>query len=194
MRSMRFVGIDPATKTGFVALDEHGNLLKALDIKGDGPNAQGGITVNQLVSLENKLYSLLLPGDEIVIEDAAPGTQKGITTGMIHGGLRTMVARKGLSFNVVSPLSVKKFVGVSGWTGEVGSKRRLKDKEQKAAIEAAVLEHWGYSHKSDNVVDAYVIARIAWNVYRCREFLPLVDVNPYQIEVVQSVLAEKVTK
>lgn len=191
VRDLRFIGIDPATRTGFVALNERGDPVVELDLKGTGRAEKGGITIEQLVSLENQLYKLLQPGDEIVIEQAAAGTQKGITTGMIHGGLRSMIHRKGLAYNEVNPLSTKKYVGVTGWTGEAGSKRRLKDKEKKEAVAAAVFEHFGYTHKSDNVVDAYIIARIAWNLYKCRELLPEVDRKPYQHEVVRGILDKR---
>ncbi|WEK53285.1 MAG: hypothetical protein P0Y55_11875 [Candidatus Cohnella colombiensis] len=190
---MRFVGIDPATVTGFVALDIHGNVLEELEVKGEGKSEKGGITTEKLVSLENNLYRLLNPGDEIVLEGAAMGTQKGITTGMIHGGLRTMVHRKGMTFNLLNPTSTKKYVGVTGWTGDKGSKRRLNDKEKKAAVRAAVLEHFGYTHKSHNVIDAYIIARVALNVYLYRELLPTLDNLPYQLEVIQGILEGKET-
>lgn len=185
LQMMRFVGIDPATTTGFVALDINANVLVAKDLKGNG---KGAMDVKQLVSLENLLFRHIQKYDEILIEDAAPGTQRGITTGMIHGGIRTMIHRKGLAFNVVSPNSVKKYVGVTGWKGEVGNKVRLKEKEKKAAMKAACIEHFGFTHKSDNVVDAYIIARIALNVYLHRELKPLLDTKPYQIEVVKSIL------
>lgn len=191
MRELRFLGIDPATRTGVVALDGAGNVVLEVELKGVGRTEKGGITIEQLVSLENQLFKLLLPGDEIVIEQAAAGTQKGITTGMIHGGLRSMIHRKGLAFNEVNPLSTKKYVGVTGWTGESGSKRRLKDKEKKEAVAAAVLEHFGYTHKSDNVVDAYIIARIAWNLYRRRELRQEMDRQPYQLEVVRGILDKR---
>lgn len=184
---MRFVGIDPATVTGFVALDIDGNVLVAKDLKGNG---KGAMDAKQLVSLENLLFRHIQKYDEILVEDAAPGTQRGITTGMIHGGIRTMIHRKGLTFNVVSPNSVKKYVGVTGWKGEIGSRVRLKDKEKKAAMEKACFEHFGFTHKSDNVVDAYIIARIALNVYLHRELKPLLDTKPYQKEVIQSILGE----
>lgn len=187
---MRFVGIDPATTTGFVALDEQGNVLEACSIKGEGPVQKGGITTEQLASLENQLYKLLQPEDEIVIEGPPFSTQRAFTTGMIHGGLRTMIFRKKLVFSVAAPDSVKKFVRVSGWIGEKGSKRRLKDAEKKTAVKDAVLEHFCWTHKSHDVVDAYIMARIAWNLYRCREFMLMVDTQPYQIEVVKDILGE----
>jgi crossover junction endodeoxyribonuclease RuvC len=186
--AMRFVGIDPATTTGVVALDIEGNVLLQTAIRGKGPKIPGGITTPQLVSLQNQLYQLLQPGDEILKEDAAPGTQKGITTGMIHGNLRTIIHRKGLGFNLIMPNAVKKYVAVTGWTGEPGSKRRLKDKEKKEAMAEAVKSHFGYTHPSNDVVDAYIIARISLNLYRMREYMPLLDTQPYQIEVIESIL------
>lgn len=185
---MRFVGIDPATKTGFVALDIDGKVLEQVELKGKGPAVKGGISVEQLVSLENQLFGLLIPGDEIMIEQPAMGTQKGVTTGMIHGGLRTMIHRKNLGFNEINPIWTKKYVSVTGWTGEVGNKRRLKDTEKKKAVADAAKEMFGYSHKSDNVTDAYIIARAAVNLYRMREYMPLLDTQPYQIEVTEAIL------
>lgn len=187
---MRFVGIDPATRTGFVALNESGEVLVEVELKGAGKNEPGGITIAQLVDLENQLYKLLQPGDEIMIEQAAAGTQKGITTGMIHGGLRGMIERKGLKYNEINPLHTKKYVGVTGWKGEVGSKVRLKDKEKKEAVKVAALDHFDYTHKSDNVIDAYIIARAAWQLHQLREYQPLVDLQSYQQEVIQAILAK----
>lgn len=185
---MRFVGVDPATKTGVVAIDIDGNVLLETELKGKGKSEKGGISIEQLVSLQNQLFVLLEPNDEVVIEDAAPGTQRGITTGMIHGGLRSMIHRKGLKFNKLMPASVKKYVGVTGWTGEVGNKRRLSGKEGKDAVMDSVYKHFGYKHKNDNIVDAYIMARIARNLYFMRELKPLIDVRPYQKEVVEAIL------
>ncbi|MCM3272584.1 hypothetical protein [Paenibacillus elgii] len=183
---IRFVGIDPATKTGFVALDEQGNVLIATELTGKSKE-----DIEKLVELENEVYRHLKNEDEIVIEGTPFDTQKAITAGMIHGGVRTMVVRKGLRFNQAAPNSVKKYVGVTGWVGEPGSKRRLKDKEKKEAMKEAVQQHFDFTHKSHNVIDAYVIARIAWNLYRERELLGMIDRMPYQLEVVRDILNPK---
>jgi crossover junction endodeoxyribonuclease RuvC len=185
---MRFLGIDPATKTGVVALNEKGEVVLEVELKGAGKAEKGGITIAQLVDLENQLYQVIQPGDETVIEQAAAGTQKGITTGMIHGGLRSIIHRKGLVYHEINPLQTKKYVGVTGWKGEAGSKVRLKDKEKKEAVSKAVLKMFGYQHKSDNVVDAYIIARAAWNLYLLREYKQLIDSHPFQIEIIQGIL------
>jgi crossover junction endodeoxyribonuclease RuvC len=190
----RFIGLDPASTTGFVALDEHGNVLEARSIRGEGKTVKGGITTEQLVSLENQVYRLLQPGDEIAIEGPPFATQRAFTAGMLHGGIRSMIERKKLAFNVIAPGTVKKYVGVTGWVGEKGSKRQLKDKEKKDAMKAAVWEHFGWTHKSHDVVDAYVIARIALNVYRYRELMVPLDVQDYQEQVVRDILGEGAAK
>ena len=188
---MRFVGIDPATNTGFVALDEDGNVMVAEVIRGKGAKAPGGITTEQLVSLENQLYKFLQPGDEIVKEDAAPGTQKALTTGKIHGGIETMIFRRGLVPNIVAPNAVKKFVAVTGFKDGPGRKVRMSQSEGKEAMKQAVFAHWGWTHKSHDVIDAYVLARIALSLYQCREFIPLLELQSYQVEVIESILQKR---
>ncbi len=53
---------------------------------------------------------------------------------------------------------------------------------------AAALKYFGYSHKSDNVVDAYIIARICLNIYLMRNHKPLLDNERIQREVVQDII------
>lgn len=192
--SIRFVGIDPATTTGICIIDLNGNVLVETDIRGNGEKEPGGITISQLVDLENQLLKLLRTGDEAAIESAAPGTDKPLSMGMIHGGLRSIVYRKNLFFMNVNPAHTKKYVGENGWIADKGKPRRMTPTENKAAMKAAVLEHFGYTHKSHNVVDAYVIARIARSIYLRRELLEAVDTRPYQIEVVRDILEGKAPK
>ncbi|KGE18450.1 hypothetical protein [Paenibacillus wynnii] len=185
---MRFVGIDPATQTGFVALDEDGRPLVEVELVGKGRKEKGGITTQQLVSLENQLYQLLKPGDIIAIEQPAMGTQSGVTTGMIHGGLRSMIYRKGLTYVDVNPQRTKKYVNEN--------RRLAEDDDKKAIIATAVLEHYNYSHSSHNVTDAYIIAKIAEAVQRVKNGQSLESYTPYQQDVIQAIIspAAKTTK
>ncbi|QJC52744.1 hypothetical protein HGI30_15020 [Paenibacillus albicereus] len=191
--AMRFVGVDPATKTGFVALDYDGSILEELELIGAGEKGKGReISMPQLVDLENQLYRLLKPGDEIVIEQAAAKTQKPLTTGALHGGLRSMIIRRQLRYNEINPIWTKQYVGVTGWTGETGNKRRLTGPEKKAEVKRASIQHFGYPvaglKRSDNIIDAYIIARAALNLYRMRELQPLLDTLPYQVDVTTKIL------
>ncbi|MNW41732.1 hypothetical protein D3C74_188810 [compost metagenome] len=186
---MRHVGIDPATNTGVVILDADGNPILETVIRGKGKNAPGGITQEQRVSLENQLFKLLQPEDQVMKEGIANGSQMLITTAKIHGGIESMITRKGLAFDEVAPLAVKKYVNVANWVGEPGKKVLLKGKAKKQAVAAAVLEHFGYRHLSDDVVDAYIIAKIGEAVYKVRNGKPLEDYPLlYQREVIWSIV------
>lgn len=115
---MRYVGIDPATTTGFVALDEEGNVLVEEDLRGTGKMVPGGISEEQLANLGHSLFNHQKPEDVAVMENAAPGTQRGIIMGMIHGVLRYMIHRRKIKPVFLMPNTVKKYVGVTGWITE----------------------------------------------------------------------------
>jgi len=178
---MRFVGIDPSTKTGFVALDEHGTILKAKELTGVGTKDP-----KRMVTLINEVVTHLQPEDIICIEGFPFSTQRAMFAGGLHHGIRNELFKRKLTYYEAAPNAVKKFVGVTGWTGEVGNKRRLKDKEKKKAVMAAVKEIYGFTSSSDNVVDAYIMARIALEIRTEKIMFRLLP--SYQAEVIQSIL------
>lgn len=178
---MRFVGIDPSTKTGLVALDEDGNVLKQKELKGIGKEDP-----KRIVTLTDELMDYMQPDDVRAIESPGLATQRAVQAGWIHGSMRNALYRRGFHYYDVAPSAVKKFVGVTGWTGEPGSKKRLKGKEKKDAVAEAVLKHYGFSHPSDNVVDAYIMAQIARGIwYTQSNYWRMHD---YQEEVIQTIL------
>lgn len=178
---MRFVGIDPSTKTGLVALDEDGNVLKQKELKGIGNEDP-----KRIVTLTDELMDYMQPDDVRVIESPGLATQRAVQAGWIHGSMRNALYRRSFHYYDVAPSAVKKFVGVTGWTGEKGSMKRLKGKEKKDAVAEAVLKHYGYSHPSDNVVDAYIMAQIARGIwYTQSNYWRMRD---YQEEVIQTIL------
>lgn len=152
----------------------------ATDVRGEGKRVPGGISTSMLVSLENKVYGLLKPGDIIAIEQPAMGTQTAVTAGMIHGGLRSMIYRKDLEFIDVNPQRTKGFVNRN---------QRVPSSEKKAFVAAGVLEHYGYEHKSDNVTDAYIIAKVAEAVYRVRNGGSLEGYTSYQQRIIQAIIS-----
>lgn len=182
---MRFIGIDPSTKTGFVALDERGNVIKAKELTGIG-----SVDPKRMTTLIYEIISHVYPDDFIVIEGFPYSTQRAMFAGGLHHGIRNELYKRKLPYYEVAPNAVKKFVAVTGWTGEPGNKRRLKDKEKKEAVKDAVIEHYGFTHSSDNIVDAYIMARIARELF--------LDLNgtkafgygrpSYQNEVIDSIL------
>ena len=179
---MRYVGIDPSTKTGLVALDEDGNVLKQKELKGIGKEDP-----KRIVTLAAEIMDYIQPNDYINIESPGFDTQRAVQAGWIHGTIRNELFKRGFSYTEVAPNAVKKFVNVTGWTGEKGSKKRLKGKEKKAAIADAVLKHYGFSHPSDNVVDAYIMAQIAKALKEYTDGKALL-LPQYQIEVIGTIL------
>jgi crossover junction endodeoxyribonuclease RuvC len=154
---MRFVGIDPSTKTGFVALDSFGNVLKAKELKGVGKEDP-----KRMATLITEIMDHVQKDDVVCIEGFGYASQQAIQLGGIGWGIRMALHQKGLKYYEVSPNSVKKFVNVSGWTGTKGKMERLTGTKKKRAVMEAVHQHFGFEHRSDNVVDAYILAQIAF--------------------------------
>jgi crossover junction endodeoxyribonuclease RuvC len=184
---MRFVGIDPSTKTGFVALDECGNVLRVKELTG-----VGDIDPRRMSTLIDEVITHIQPGDVICIEGFPYDTQRAMFAGGLHWGIRNELFKRKLKYFEVAPNAVKKFVNVSGWTGEKGSMTRLTGKAKKKAVMDAVILHYGFQSKSDNIVDAYILAQIAqelWIEVNHFRLLP-----SYQAEVVQSILCPEPKK
>lgn len=179
---MRFVGIDPSSKTGFVALNEHGEVLRAKELTGVSDEDP-----RRMVTLINEVVAHIKPGDFICIEGFPFDTQRAMFAGGLHHGIRNELFKRRLHYYEVAPNAVKKFVNVTGWTGEKGSKKRLTGPQKKKAVMAAVQEHFGFTHKSDNVVDAYVLAKIAANLFLVQETDSFSGMN-YQSEVIEAIL------
>ncbi|WP_258832850.1 hypothetical protein [Peribacillus frigoritolerans] len=184
---MRFVGIDPSTKTGFVAKDRDGMVLKAKELTG-----LGDVDPKRIVTLTDEIMAHILPGDVICIEGVPFDTQRAAQAGWIHGSIRNALFRKGFNYYEAAPNAVKKFVNVTGWMGEVGHKKRLKGKDKKLAVMRAVEEHFTFVHQSDNVVDAYILAEIAKDIWKVESgiecsfnsgYLP-----SYQAEVIDAII------
>lgn len=183
--SMRFVGIDPSTKTGFVALDLTGNVLRAKELTGIG-----SVDPKRMRTLIHEVKEHVQADDFICIEGFGFASQQAVQNGGIGWGIRMMLDSRGMKYYEPAPNQVKKFVAVSSWVGEIGNKRMLKDKEKKEAMKDAVKRIYGYEHSSHNVIDAYVLAQIARFLYIVQNSGVWQDMNipSYQAEVLQSIL------
>lgn len=181
-KKMRFIGIDPSTRTGFVALDQEGQVLRAKELTGVGSEDP-----RRMATLIDEIVAHVKPGDLICIEGFPFDTQRAMFAGGLHHGIRNELFKRKLSYHEVAPNAVKKFVNVTGWIGEKGSKERLTGTQKKRAVMKAVYEHYGFEHKSDNVVDAYILARIVLDIWRWKNENPFL--LSYQSEVVQTVIA-----
>jgi crossover junction endodeoxyribonuclease RuvC len=166
---MRFIGIDPSTKTGFVAIDELGQVVRAKELTGIGD-----VDPKRMITLIDEIMAHIQPNDFIVIEGFSYGSQgQGVAFqyGLGHG-IRMALHRRGFTYIEVSPNAVKKFA-----TGKGNTK--------KDEMVLPIFKLWGFEHSSDNLRDAFVLARIALalNGYDC--------LYKYQTEVITSILEPK---
>lgn len=161
---MRFVGLDPSTKTGFVALDENGQTLRAKELTGVGNKDP-----KRMITLIDEIVRHIEPDDFIVIEGFGFSTTQGIMLGGIGWGIRMNLVRCGLKYIEAAPAAVKKFS-----TGKGNAK--------KDAMAVPIFKKWGFEHSSDNVRDAYVLAQIAKSLYTKK-----VDYD-YQADVIKTII------
>lgn len=178
----RHVGIDPSTKTGLVAMDDDCNVTRQKELEGMGKEDP-----MRMCTLINEIMDHVRPNDVICIEGFGFASQQAVQNGGIGWGIRMALYRRGIKYYEVAPASLKKFCGAGNQVGADGKKLK-----GKAAVAAGVYEHWGYSHPSDNVIDAYVLAQIAYAIEHRNELG--FNLQPHQIEVINLILKPKAEK
>jgi len=164
---MRFVGIDPSTKTGFVALDETGQVLKAKELTG-----VGAVDPKRMITLIDEIIEHIQKDDFIVIEGFGFASQQAIQLGGIGWGIRMALARRGFTYTEATPTQLKKFASGKGNT-------------KKDELAVHIYKNFGFEHASDNVRDAYVLAEIALALKLNRVK------RAYQSEVYEAILNPK---
>ncbi|KQL20477.1 hypothetical protein [Cytobacillus solani] len=160
---MRFVGIDPSTKTGLVIIDKSEIWSKEITttIENDP---------ERFMDITKQVISPICESDVICIEGFSYGSKgAGVSTQYGIGWLiRAELIRNGYSYYEVSPSSLKKFA-----TG--------KGNAAKDAMVLPIYKHWGFDHPSDNVRDAFVLAKMAQGLKG------LSTLTKYQIEALEKV-------
>lgn len=176
---MRFLGIDPSTDTGFVALDETGRVIKAKEIQGVGDKDP-----KRMITLIDDLMVHIRIGDIITIEGFAYGA-KGRGVGFQYGlgfGIRMALYRRGYRYTEVSPGQLKKYATNNG-------------NIKKENMILPIMRHWGFEHSSDNVRDAFVLAQIAMELHKKKTGDDLfTNLLGYQNEVLETILNPPVKK
>lgn len=143
MRAIRYIGLDPSTRTGFVALDATGNVLIAKEIMGDGKEDP-----KRMASQIDAIISNIKHDDIVCIEGFGFASQQAIQLGGIGWGIRMALYRCNIPFIEASPSQLKKFATGKGNTPKDG-------------MAVPIFKRWGFEHKSNNVTDAFVLAQIA---------------------------------
>ncbi|MGG4449629.1 hypothetical protein [Brevibacillus porteri] len=70
-KNIRFVGIDPSTKTGFVALDEKGNVIRQKELTG-----VGDVDPYRMRTLIHEVKDHVRPDDFVCIEGLCGGSME----------------------------------------------------------------------------------------------------------------------
>lgn len=166
---MRFVGIDPSTKTGVVIVDDAGNLIDGLEVAGEGKDPSRMLTIVQ------DTIDCVEPNDLVVIEGFGFASQSGFLLGGIGWGIRMELYARGIKYLEVAPAALKKYASGKGNT-------------KKDELAVHIFKQWGFEHPSDNVRDAFVLAQIA------RAVRMGTASTKYQQDVIQAILAPPIKK
>jgi crossover junction endodeoxyribonuclease RuvC len=155
---------------------------------GKGANRRvGDEDPRRMTTLIDEIIAHVKPGDLICIEGFPYDTKRAMFAGGLHHGIRNELFKRKFPYDEVAPNAVKKFINVTGWTGEKGNKVRLTGQQKKRAVMKAVYEIYGFKHKSDNVVDAYIMAGIARDLFLVKNGDLLSSPN-FQLEVIDVIL------
>lgn len=160
---MRYVGLDLSTKTGLVILDESGQVVKAEEITTKEKNDP-----QRMIILTEKIMSNLKDDDVIAIEGFSYGSRgRGVSFQFGYGyAVRIALFTANKPFLIVTPSQVKKYA-----TGKGNS--------SKDNMILPMFKKWGFEHDSDNVRDAYVLAKIAFDLKTDKE----IELKKYESEI-----------
>lgn len=146
------VGLDPSlTSTGLVTLDQTGNVVRAEVI---APRRRGATGVERLNDFWLQVAERVagIPEQSLwVIEGYAMGMPRGSSPltylAELGGVIRLGLYRAGMRIVNVPPARLKKFAcGVGN--------------AKKDEVRLHVYKRWGFEHPSNDVVDAYALARL----------------------------------
>lgn len=143
---MIYVGIDPSlTSPGLAILNQDGSLGGTFSLA--TKQLRGG---NRLRHIYDWAMDLLPAGPaQAVIEGYAINAQnRPFDLGEAGGILRLALAQREISYAVVPPALVKKFVTGNG-------------QATKAQVQAAIERNWGFSFVQEDEADAYGMAQLA---------------------------------
>lgn len=179
---MRFVGLDPSTKTGLVILNDNGEPIFEGEIQGEGKKDP-----HRMRTMIDMIVDKVEMKDFVLIEGFGFSSMQAVQNGGIGWGIRMLLDYHGIGYTEITPLSVKKFVGAQTHYGDKGHKKRFSGPEVKKEMARATRETLGYAHKNNNIVDAYVIAYIAYALNKPQIWYKF---NAAQMEVINLLRGE----
>lgn len=143
--AVRSMGIDPSTHTGLVLVDSQSGkaMTKALNF----PDSKG---MYRLELLRNSVQDTLLDWQpDIAVIEGYGYANKYTLALMVEIGvlIRMCLHTSNIPWYIAPPSVLKKYATGSGTA-------------KKPQVAAAVKDRWGFTAPSDDVVDAYVLARL----------------------------------
>lgn len=168
-----YVGIDPSySGTGVAVLDKEGQVLVCTKIvaQKDGSDLTRALGVRAQVFETIITCGAQFDTPCVAIENYSLNSKFGLAMAVTLGtALRLGCIDRGWHYTEPTPQSVKAFALMPG----------KKTKKQKPVKEAERL--WGFKHRSNDVVDAYVLAQMARAHFGAHS-LGILD--PKQLEVI----------
>lgn len=150
---MRFVGVDPSTSgTGLCIFDSDGSLIEAVSLKAIKNNDDDP---KRFRDLANRLRKHMNPSTDIVMIEGFSYNSVGRGVSVTYGVgwlIRDMLNEHGFRWLDIPPKTLKKFISGNG-------------NANKKMLEAPTKEKWGFESKSNDIIDAYGLAKIAYSMY-----------------------------
>ena len=174
--TIRYVGIDPSSMTGFFIQDEKGKIIVETDLF----YTYRKDPERMIYIAEEIVRKLNLETDIICIENfsynsVGQGIDYQYGVGWI---IREHLHNAGFKYYDVSPKSLKKFA-----TGNGNSSKKLMVKP--------IEKRWGFKHPSDNVTDAFILSEIAKAIDKGNEYEKLKDHEKQVVKIVKNGVLNK---
>lgn len=144
--TVRYVGIDPSSKTGFFVQDDKNNIIIETDVFYEYSKDP-----ERMIYIADEIINKLKIETDIICIENFSYNSVGKALDFQYGLgwlIRENLYKSGFKYYDVSPSGLKKFA-----TG--------KGNASKKTMVAPIEKRWGYKHPSDNVTDAFVLSEIA---------------------------------
>lgn len=163
----QFVGIDPSGNTGLVVNDEKETII-AREIELPLPLSASHKEIYDYC----ELIVSHVPMHSVVCIETVSNLSKGQAVHFQHvlaGFLRYIMERQKIDYYNVAPTQLKKFVTSN-------------HQAKKSEMMKAVYKKWGYDAETDNIADAYGLAKLAEAIHN-----ESLELTKYELDVVQKI-------
>lgn len=174
--TIRYVGIDPSSMTGFFIQDEHGKIIVETDLfytYRKDPERMIYIAKEIVKKLNIKTDIICI--ENFSYNSVGQGIDYQYGVGWI---IREHLHNVGFKYYDISPKSLKKFATGNG-------------NASKEHMVEPIEKRWGFKHPSDNVTDAFVLSEIAKAIDKGSEYEGLKLHEKQVIKVVKDGLMNK---